>query len=101
MFTPATTASSTSAPSVTILKALATQVRPSVSFDMLPLAADTTTGLAGRLGRICGASARASSEGVASAPRLAVVTKFRRVSCLVIVFDRPEQARQLPEAALL
>src|SRR5437867_32430 len=42
---PATTASSTSAPSVIMLNARATQVRPSASFDLFPFAADTTTGL--------------------------------------------------------
>src|SRR5438093_10613412 len=43
--TPATSASSTSAPSVIILNALATHVTPSASFDRLPLDEATTHGL--------------------------------------------------------
>src|SRR5262245_12536146 len=43
--TPATRASSTSAPSVIILKALATQVTPCSSFDRLPFPEATTHGL--------------------------------------------------------
>src|SRR5215467_2486129 len=43
--TPATSASSTSAPPVIIVKALATHVTPSASFDRLPLLDATTHGL--------------------------------------------------------
>src|SRR5689334_25422255 len=43
--TPATSASSTSAPPVIILNAFATQVTPSASFDRLPLDEATTQGL--------------------------------------------------------
>src|SRR4029077_9067379 len=43
--TPATSASRTSAPSVIILNALATQVMPASSFDRLPLLDATTHGL--------------------------------------------------------
>src|SRR5258706_4037772 len=60
MFTPAMTASRTSLPEVIILKALATQVRPSSSFDLLPLADEITTGLTAPLAGTCGASPRAS-----------------------------------------
>ena len=45
MLTPATSASRTSAPSVIILKARATQVTPLSSLDRLPLAEATTHGL--------------------------------------------------------
>src|SRR6476619_7716686 len=45
MDTPATSASSTSAPEVIILKALATQVTPSASLDRLPFPEATTQGL--------------------------------------------------------
>src|SRR4029450_6526089 len=45
MDTPATSASRTSAPEVIILKAFATQVTPSASFDRLPFPEATTHGL--------------------------------------------------------
>src|SRR5688572_23246510 len=55
MFTPATTASSTSAPATIIRNALATQVSPSTSFHWLPLAEATTTGPAAPFVSTCGA----------------------------------------------
>ena len=45
MLTPATSASSTSAPSVIILKARSTQVTPCSSFERLPFEDATTHGL--------------------------------------------------------
>src|SRR5437899_3204291 len=91
MFTPAITASSTSAPAVIILNALATQVSPSSSLDLLPFADETTTGLVARFVKIRGASpAAAKSVGATgtslatSAPTPAAATNSLRLTLFFI-----------------
>src|SRR5262245_53889616 len=86
MLTPATSASSTSAPSVIILKARSTQVTPCSSFERLPLEDATTHGL---LPPVFTAGACPKSGLVAEAaatPAAAVVrTKSRRFSFLILI----------------
>src|SRR5882762_10365293 len=85
MFTPAMTASSTSAPAVIILKALATQVSPSSSLDLLPLAEEITTGFARRFVRMRGASPTAArSSGAMGTSRPTMATNLRRLSLFFI-----------------
>src|SRR4051812_11993983 len=88
MLTPAMTGSRTSSPAWIILKALVTQVRPSASLDLWPLAAAMTIGLAAPLIGTCGASASSGRAAAASAPMpTVVVTRCRRVSRAFIECD--------------
>src|SRR5512136_3266046 len=84
MLTPAMRASRTSEPLVIIENALATHVRPSVSFDRLPLAAAMTTGLTARV-MTAGAWPKPTC-GVAAARAAAapVRTKSRRLIVLLM-----------------
>src|SRR5512139_3889868 len=105
MLTPAMRASRTSEPLVIIENALATLVRPSASFDRLPLAAAMTTGLTARV-MTAGAWPK-PTRGVAAARAAAapVRTKSRRLIVLLIAplpglnatragGTRPEQGRE-------
>jgi hypothetical protein len=82
MVTPATRASSTSAPLVIIPNAFATQVMPSASFEVLPLPDATTTGLT-LFGVITVGACPKSVFGTAAAATPAAVvvwTNSRRLS---------------------
>src|SRR6188474_603811 len=80
METPATSASSTSAPPVIILNALATQVTPSASLDRLPFPDATTHGLTLFGVIIVGACPKRGFAAAAAATPAAAVdrTKSRR-----------------------
>src|SRR6185295_4376918 len=83
--TPATSASSTSAPAVIILNAFATQVTPSASFDRLPLDEATTHGLT-LFGVIMVGACPKSVFGMAAAATPAAVvvwTNSRRLSFFI------------------
>src|SRR2546421_3500019 len=72
MFTPATTASSTSAPWVIIWNAFSTQVTLPPFLNRLPLAAETTTGLTARPATTCGPWAGAGWGAAAATPTAAL-----------------------------
>src|SRR5262245_39510754 len=84
MLTPVTSASSTSAPSVIILKARSTQVTPCSSFERLPLEEATTHGLVPPV-FTAGACPKSGLVAEAAAtPAAAVVrTKSRRFTFLI------------------
>src|SRR5678815_5690509 len=84
MLTPATSASSTSAPSVIILKARSTQVTPCSSFERLPFEDATTHGLEPPV-FTAGACPKSGLPAAAAATPAAVVvrTKSRRLSFFI------------------
>src|SRR4030095_14886056 len=86
MLTPATSASSTSAPSVIILKARSTQVTPCSSFERLPFEDATTHGLVPPV-FTAGACPKSGLVAAAAATPAAVVvrTKSRRFNFLPIL----------------
>src|SRR5206468_10692404 len=84
MLTPETSASSTSAPSVIILKARSTQVTPRSSFERLPLDEATTHGLVPPVLTAGACPKRGLVAAAAATPAAAVVrTKSRRFSFLI------------------
>jgi hypothetical protein len=84
MLTPATSASSTSAPSVIILKARSTQVTPCSSFERLPLEEATTHGLLPPVLTAAGLSEERLGAAAAATPAAVVVrTKSRRFSFFI------------------
>src|SRR5688500_2992292 len=88
MLTPAITASRISLPSVIILKAVATQVRPVFgSLERFPLLDETTTGFTVRF-MICGPAPNALADANAPIPAPAA-TKSRRLNfCVMDSFSR-------------
>src|SRR6266545_8431846 len=93
MLTPETSASSTSAPSVIILKARSTQVTPFSSFERLPFAEATTQGLTPFviivgpwLELVEGCPKRGLVAAAAATPAAVVVrTKSRRFNFFMVI----------------
>src|SRR4051812_31825953 len=101
MFTPAISASSTSAPAAIILNALATQVRPSPSFHWLPLPEATTTGLTAPFVSTCakaGDVTEATVDAAKAPAAAAAVTTSRRLG---VRFVRGFMVRQSIPAGVL
>src|SRR5215470_2023853 len=82
MVAPPRHASNTSDPEVTILKAFATQLSPSESFERVPLGEATTTGVTPR-DTICGPVPNRLVEASTPAP-VPAATNCRRLSFLFI-----------------
>src|SRR5262245_49456998 len=94
MLTPATSASSTSAPSVIILKARSTQVTPCSSFERLPLEDATTHGLVPSVFAAGAWPKRGLVAEAAATPAAAVVrTKSRRFSFLIRILAKSPISR--------